>query len=163
MKQIKYFTVVLINVFFIYSCASNSSQSLIKNNDNYIQACPTIGWESLRSIIEKSENYPSNLQFSETMGSVTVFLLFDSSGTLKNVKPIYDGLDLTDDVNFKNQDTSKYNAFIPVIKKILEPIKWYPSYKDGKPIDDKFTRTFNFLLIGNNEEFNIIAPKIYIK
>ena len=163
MKKIKYLIVVLINVFFFYSCASNSSQSLIKNNDNYVQACPTIGWESLRSIIEKSENYPSNLQFSETMGSVTVFLVFDSSGTLKNVKPIYDGLDLTNDVNFKNQDTSKYNAFIPVIKKILEPIKWYPSYKDGKPIDDKFTRTFNFLLIGNNEEFNIIAPKIYIK
>lgn len=122
------------------------------------KASPIVGWDSLHSIIERPENYWEILRRAGVTGSIYVSLLIDSSGTLVKVEPAY-GYN-----HFSKQDSFTYKTLIPVVEKMLVPIKWYPSYKNNEPINDKIYQSFNFFLIDEKEKgFNIIAPKAYIQ
>ena len=126
--------------------------------DKLPKAYPIIGWDSLRSIIEKPENYWEIYRRAGVTGCIFVSLLIDSSGTLVKVEPAYGYNHLS------KPDSFTYKTLIPVVEKILAPIKWNPSYINNEPINDKIYRSFNFLLIADKERgFNILAPKIYIQ
>ena len=123
----------------------------------FTKAYPVIGWDSLRSFIERPDNYPEIYRRAGVTTSIWVSLIIDSTGTLTNVESARGYyLNATDSVTYK--------FLIPEIKKMLTTIKWHPSYKNSKPIHDKISLYFNFLLIDDIERgFNIIAPKVYIK
>jgi hypothetical protein len=150
-KMKKILVVVYLFSLVLFSLAQTKNQY-------YVQAYPAIGWDSLRAIIEKAENYPTNLIVRDIMGSIPVYIMIDSSGILTKVISAYDNS------NSSNPDSITHREFILAIENILKPVKWHPSMQNNIPINDKVYKTFNFLLLGDKEsEFNILAPKIYIK
>ena len=127
----------------------------LTEGQEYSKAYPIIGWDSLRSYIERPENYPELLQKAGITGHIYVSLLIDSTGTLSDVEPVS---------YIPKTDTLKYSMLIRGIKNILSTIKWYPSYSNGKPINDKIYRSFDFILLNDSDKgYNIIAPYIYLK
>ena len=127
-------------------------------SEEFKEAYPVIGWDSLKTIIEKPENYPENLRRAGITGHLYLSLLIDSTGTLVKVEPAY---------GYKyvaKLDSLHYYYLILQVEQILSPIQWIPCYLDDKPITHKIYRSFDFIMINEKDKgFNILAPKIYIK
>ena len=104
-------------VFILFSF---NSFAQIKSEE-YIEAHPVIGWDSLKTIIERPENYPSILRRAGVTGDFYLSLLIDSTGTLLKVEPAYGYNYMTK----WNSSTCK-NYIIPLEEKILSPVKWVP-------------------------------------
>ena len=143
----------MITITFILFSFISSAQT---KSEEFRDAYPVMGWDSLKIIIENPENYPVIYIRAGFTGSIYVSLSIDSTGTLVSVDPA------TSYKYLSRPDSILYINLIPVVENILDSIKWYPSYKNNLPINDKIYRTFNFYLIDEKEKgFNIIAPKFY--
>jgi hypothetical protein len=122
------------------------------------EAYPVIGWDSLKTIIEKPENYPENLRRAGITGNLFLSLLIDTIGTLVQVEPAFGYKSVA------KLDSLKYYHLILQVEKILIPIQWVPCYLDDKPITQKIYRSCNFIMIDETDKgFNILAPKIYFE
>ena len=144
-------------LIFVITLFSFNSFTQTKSYE-YKEAYPVIGWDSLKTIIEKPENYPENLRRAGITGDLYLALLIDSTGTLEKVEPAggYKYVFKLDSIN--------YHFLIPIVEKILSPIKWIPCFLNGKPITHKIYRSFNFIMIDIKDKgFNILAPKIYLR
>lgn len=152
-----YIDMKILLLTFIFILTSSNSFSQVES-EGFKEAYPVIGWDSLKTLIEKPENYPENLRRAGITGNIYLSLQIDSTGTLVKVEPAY---------GYKyvaKLDSIHYHFLILLVEKILSPIKWVPSYKDNKSITDKIYRSFNFIMIDEKDRgFNILAPKIYIK
>ncbi len=148
----------IILLTIIFALISFDSFAQIKSEE-YKRAYPVIGWDSLKTIIERPENYPSILQRAGVTGCFYLSLLIDSTGTLLKAEPAYGYNYLTE------WDSSKCkNYIIPLVEKILSPVKWVPCYLGDRPINHKIYLSFNFYLIDEKDKgFNILAPKLYIE
>jgi hypothetical protein len=141
---------IIASIMILISSINFSQTDTLLFNKAY----PIIGWDSLRSIIERPENYPEILRRAGVTGTIYVSLLIDSTGTLLKVDPAYSYISAVDSFNYK--------YLIPVVEKMLVPIKWHPSYKNHSPITDIIYRSFSFILINDKDKgFNILAPKHY--
>ena len=144
----------LFLAFWVYVLSIFSFAQI--ENEDYTQASPIIGWDSLRSIIERPENYPEILRRAGVAGNIYLSLLIDSTGNLLKLEPAYSYLSKVDSFNYK--------YLIPVVEKMLDSVKWKPSYKNFEPINDKIYRYFSFILINDKDRgFNILAPYFFIK
>jgi hypothetical protein len=122
------------------------------------EAYPVIGWDSLKTIIEKPENYPENLRRAGITGNLFLSLLIDTTGTLVQVEPAFGYKSVA------KLDSLKYYHLILQVEKILIPLQWVPCYLDDKPLTQKIYRLFNFIMIDEIDKgFNILAPKIYFE
>lgn len=79
---------ILTFYFFVLSVFSLSQTE----NQDYNQAYPIIGWDSLRIIIERPENYPEIFRLAGLTGTVFLALSIDSTGILDSVLPYGDYL-----------------------------------------------------------------------
>lgn len=152
----RYIDMKIILLTFIVIVFSFDSFAQIKSEE-FIKAHPVIGWDSLKTIIERPENYPSILQMAGVTGDFYLSLLIDSTGALSNVEPAngYKYMTPSDSITCKNY-------IIPLVKKILRPVKWIPCYLGGRPITRKIYLSFNFFLFDEKDKgFNIMAPRLY--
>ncbi|MBK9096541.1 MAG: hypothetical protein IPM14_00180 [bacterium] len=142
---------------FIFILASINSLSQV-GSQVFKEAYPVIGWDSLKTIIEKPENYPEKLRRAGITGNLFLSLLIDTTGTLVQVEPAFGYKSVA------KLDSLKYYHLILQVEKILIPIQWIPCYLDDKPITQKIYRSFNFIMIDEIDKgFNILAPKIYFE
>jgi hypothetical protein len=122
------------------------------------EAYPVIGWDSLKTLIEKPENYPENLRRAGITGNLFLSLLIDTTGTLVKVDPAF-GYKYVSKL-----DSMNHYFLILQVEKILSPIQWVPCSLDDRPITQKIYRSFNFIMIDEKDiGFNILAPKIYLE
>ncbi len=148
--------IILLTIILILISFNSFAQ--IKSEE-YKRAYPVIGWDSLKTIIERPENYPLILRRAGISGDYYLSLLIDSTGTLLKVEPAYGYKYLK-----KWDSTACKNNIIPLVEKILNPIKWVPCYLGERPITHKIYLSFNFIMIDEKDKgFNILAPKLYIE
>ncbi len=114
---------------------------------------------SLKTIIERPENYPPILRSAGVTGDFYLSLLIDSTGILLKVEPAYGYKYMTP----WDSSTCK-NYIIPLEEKILSPIKWVPCQLGERSITHKIYRAFNLFLFDEKDKgFNILAPKLYME
>ena len=118
------------------------------------KAYPEIGWDSLSCLIQRPGNYPEIARRAGLTTSFSVYVTIDSTGRFINVEPTHKPVNLSDSLNI--------NLFIPHIWWVLNSVKWVPSKKDDRPINDRIYLLFNFYLFEPWERtFDILAPKYY--
>jgi hypothetical protein len=125
-------------------------------DEDYKEAYPIIGWDSLSSIIQRPETYPEIGRLAGETAHLYIYLKIDSMGKFVKIEPVIKPNNLTDSLNIK--------LFFPPIENILKSVKWVPAIKNKKYVDDTIPLLFNFILIDSHKKyFNIIAPIRYIE
>jgi len=120
------------------------------------KAYPEIGWDSLSCLIQRPGNYPEILRRAGVTSSLSVYLIIDSTGKFLNVEPAQ--------IPTNANDSLINRLFIPSIWEVLRFVKWVPSKKDNRPVNDRIYLLFNFNLYEPWERtFHILAPKYYYK
>jgi hypothetical protein len=118
------------------------------------KAYPEIGWDSLSCLIQRPGNYPEIARRSGLTTSLSVYLIIDSTGKILNVEPAQ--------IPTSADDSLMNRLFISSIWEVLRSVKWVPSKKDHRPVNDKIFLLFNFYLFEPWERtFHILAPKYY--
>jgi hypothetical protein len=124
--------------------------------NTFKHAYPSIGWDSLGTLIQRAENYPEIARRAGVTANISVHLSIDSSGNFISVEPTHPPFHQTDKLNNK--------LFIPSIENVLKYVKWMPASRNNKPVSDKIYVLFNFYLYDpENKTFNILAPVEKVK
>ena len=118
------------------------------------KAYPEIGWDSLSCLIQMPVNYPEIPRRASVTARLSVYLTIDSTGKFLKVEPAQ--------IPTNASDSLINRLFIPSIWNVLKSVKWVPSKKDDRPINDRIYLLFNFNLFEPWERtFDILAPKYY--
>ena len=137
----------LLLVLMISGCASNKliSKKEIKRK-NYKEVIGVIddsipkpdkyamypnGLKGIYKHIEKTINYPSNAIKNNIQGKVVVEFIVEKNGQVKEAKIIKSVSDELDK---------------EALRVILTLNKWYPGFKDGKPVRILYRQPINFKL-----------------
>ena len=142
--------VMIISAIFFLFIDNAFGQNRIDSTNYVFSPSPIIGWDSLKSIIERPETYPEIPKRAGMIGQISLIVVVDSIGALIEIKPNHvRGLD---------------SLFIPPLEKILRSIKWIPGSLNGKRINNVATLDFTFCIISDNpQSFFISAPAIKVK
>ena len=142
--------VMIISAIFFLFIDNAFGQNRIDSTNYVFSPSPIIGWDSLKSIIERPETYPEIPKRAGMIGQISLIVEVDSIGALIEIKPNHVlGLD---------------SLFIPPLEKILRSIKWIPGSLNGKRINNVAYLDFTFCIIPDNpQSFFISAPAIKVK